>query len=134
MTPDHLIQKAREYIGTPFRFGGRLKHIGVDCGGLILCAVTELGLSPEAPTNYTRQTALQTLQETLNQHCQKVETQQPGDILLFATKQLPGHCGILTAQNTFIHAYDSPSVSQVTETPLDARWQSRVIAVYRIGD
>lgn len=40
-----IITKAQEYVGTPYLNQGRVKGVGIDCGGLIVCVARDLGLS-----------------------------------------------------------------------------------------
>ncbi len=39
-----VIEKAREYVGSPYRHQGRVKHKAIDCLGLIACVAEELGI------------------------------------------------------------------------------------------
>ncbi len=133
MTPETLIQTARDYIGTPFHFGGRLKGVGIDCGGLLVCAAGELGMKLEVDPAYTRQASFDALRNALDRHANQIKGARPskGDILLFSARMMPGHCGLFTGEGTFIHAYDSPSVCAVVETELDEGWQDRIVRIYR---
>jgi cell wall-associated NlpC family hydrolase len=131
--PDDWIDRAREYIGTPFHFGGRLKGIGVDCGGLLAGVAAEVGLEIEVPPSYSREDSLRQLMAVLRQTCEETQIRfmRAGDILVFSSRRMPGHCGLFTGEGTFIHAYDSPSVQEVVETPLSEAWRERVVKVYR---
>ena len=53
----------------------------------------------------------------------------PGALLLFRMRAgaVAKHCGIVTAPDRFIHAYDR---SGVVEVPLDAAWRRRAAFVF----
>jgi NlpC/P60 family putative phage cell wall peptidase len=53
----------------------------------------------------------------------------PGALLLFRmrTGVVAKHCGVVTAPDRFIHAYER---SGVVEVPLDAAWRRRVAFVF----
>jgi cell wall-associated NlpC family hydrolase len=136
-----LISKAREYLGTPFHAGGRVKGVGVDCGGLLACVMQDLGHEVSAQPISSPGQALAAILAAASQRAELVwqvpapfdgTVLRTGDFLVFSSMALPGHCGLLTGEGTFIHAYDSPSVRRVVETPLDERWQARIHAVFRI--
>ena len=48
MTPDRFAAAAEALLGAPFRLGGRDPATGVDCVGLVACALD----GAEAPTGY----------------------------------------------------------------------------------
>lgn len=136
ITSENLVATAREYVGTPFHFGGRLKGVGIDCGGLLACVVQELGLAVEIPRTYDRTQTLAPILRALEGRCDRITngSLREGDILVFASRSLPGHCGLYTGEDSFIHAYDSPSVSEVVETPLSDVWRDRIAFVYRLRE
>lgn len=39
-----IVDKALEYVGTPYAHHGRVKFVGVDCAGLLVCVGRELGI------------------------------------------------------------------------------------------
>jgi cell wall-associated NlpC family hydrolase len=131
---EDMVSKAREYLGTPFHYGGRLKGVGLDCGGLLIAAAAEFGVGVEIPSP-PRGAALAVILKALAPCSLPVPLTdlRAGDVLVFASRLMPGHCGLLTGEGTVIHAYDSPSVRAVVETPLDARWRARLVGVFRIA-
>ncbi len=95
-----LINTARTYLGTPFKHQGRLKGVGVDCIGLIMCVLKELG-SPIAnldETNYKRRPEgnyfLKKLQDNLTQI--SLNEASAGDIILFPFKGNFQHGAIIS--------------------------------------
>lgn len=129
---DQIIKTAREYLGTPFHWHGRLKGIGVDCAGLELCVAKELGLiAPdfdfEGYGNYP-----QGMLDTLRQHFEErpIEDREPGDILCFALKVDPQHAGIMGDWEgaSVIHCSQRWAV---TEHVLDDQWAKRIVGVFK---
>ena len=57
----------------------------------------------------------------------------PGALILFRmrTGAVAKHCGILTAPDRFIHAYER---SGVVEVPLDAAWRRRIAFAFLFPD
>lgn len=45
LTPQAIVDKAREFLNTPWHHDARLKGVGIDCIGLIACTFAELGVS-----------------------------------------------------------------------------------------
>ncbi len=45
MKLNKIVEKSREWIGTPFHEQGRQKGIGCDCVGLILGIAKEIGVT-----------------------------------------------------------------------------------------
>ncbi len=43
MKREDFVRVARSYIGTPFHHQGRLPGVGLDCAGVIVCALAECG-------------------------------------------------------------------------------------------
>lgn len=144
-----IIEEARSWIGTPFHHQGRLKGVGVDCLGLVLGVMKELGLTTHYRdrynkrlpftkfdiTNYSREPDGRTLKRSLDlliDPINDVNTIQPGDIALFFVKERPQHLGIIGNHNglSVIHALEASRY--VAEHTLNQTWCSRLVALYRI--
>lgn len=136
-----LVRQARCYVGTRFAPGGR-SEFGMDCAGLILRVAEDVGLATPAVPNYHAAFDSGCVAAYLEPFCDRVDLYepvtfylgrhlQPGDFLLFSLAKGVQHLGIATAEGTFIHAWDSPSVKNVVETPLDGWWQRRLRSVWR---
>lgn len=103
-----VIQTAKSYYGTPYKYGGTTKS-GMDCSALVFHAYYSVGI------NLPRMSAAQ------SQVGKKIKLQevQPGDLLFFATgkrKNQVSHSGIVTEVSKenvrFIHASTSLGVSE----------------------
>lgn len=143
MRSGQLVEVARGYLGTPFHFGGRVKGVGVDCGGLLVCIARDAGMKVDDEPRATRENALEAIHAVAGKHAEvvwrvggdsSIPSPSCGDILIFSCRAMPGHCGIFTAEGSFVHAHDSSSTGMVVETPLDERWMSRIVAVYRVRE
>lgn len=134
---------ARSFLGVPFLHQGRNPAVGIDCVGLGVLYLRELGIEVRDRTAYDRNPD-GTLRDELvrvmgppvaeGPGCWKHA--QPGDVLSIRFANLSRvperHVAIaseLYSQPAMIHA-DS-SQKRVVEHPMDARWQRRVIGVWR---
>jgi cell wall-associated NlpC family hydrolase len=135
-----VLETARTYIGTPYHHLGRLKGVGIDCLGLIICVCEELGLPYQDKSTYSRYaTGLNLFSEFQNQ-CQPAERGE-GKILIFATRNQPNHCGIeavMDDQPSLIHAYgpggenksNRSTPSHVVEHILGDWWEKKIVGVF----
>ena len=137
MTRGEIVAAARCWIGTPYRHQASLKGAGCDCLGLVRGVWREVcGAEPETPPAYTPDWAEATGEETLlaaaRRHLVEVPlgTAQMGDVLVFrmATGVPAKHCGVLTADQSLVHAYWGRSV---VETRMVPWWQRRAVAAFQ---
>jgi probable lipoprotein NlpC len=114
-----VIQTAKSYRGTPYRFGGTTRA-GIDCSALVYHSFYAVGIS------------LPRKSEDQSKLGRKISVNQvkPGDVLFFGTgrkKNEVSHSGIVTeAKNDevrFIHASTSLGV---TEDYLNSPYWSKV--------
>lgn len=103
-----IIQTAKSYRGTPYRYGGTTRA-GIDCSALVYHAFAAVGVT--LPRTSVEQSKLG----------KKVPTKKvrPGDVLFFATgkkKKEVTHTGIVTEalrkEIRFIHASTSLGVTE----------------------
>lgn len=129
-----IVEKAREYIGTPWHHCGRKKGVGVDCVGLLACVGIELGVPFSDVPFYSQGDEFELMCECLEETCiEIVDDLKAGDILIFRRGPITNHCGVYTGEDTFIHAWSSPTAKRVVEQPLDATWINLIARVYRYG-
>lgn len=109
---DALVRSARQWIGTPYAYGGRSKS-GTDCSGMIMVIYDEVaGLS--LPRNSAAQ----------RDYCVSVSRRQlePGDLVFFTTSKRGGkvnHVGMYVGNGRIIHASSSRGV---IESGLDEKY------------
>jgi cell wall-associated NlpC family hydrolase len=104
-----LIDKARSWLGVPFRHQGR-GHSGVDCAGFLvelMRASGELPIDYDEPANYSRHPQRQ-LFEIVQRYCTQSTTRVPlpGALVLIRWRPAvpPSHVGLCTG-DTIIHCY-----------------------------
>ena len=93
---EDLVQTARRFIGTPYRWGGASVRQGFDCSGLTMTVYRLNGL--ELPRNSRSQ--FQTGRPIARSDLEK------GDLVFFATgsRDRVSHVGIYSGRGQFIHA------------------------------
>lgn len=133
VTRNDIVEKAREYIDTPFVHQGRLKGKGIDCIGLIVGVAKELGLfeyDHKAYARYSDGTLLMQHMHTVYD-LGDIADRQAGDVVIYwVSRQTrhPQHVGILT-DNGIIHTYDR--VGKVVETHTHERWTERMTHCFK---
>ncbi|MDB5702168.1 MAG: hypothetical protein JWL66_2367 [Sphingomonadales bacterium] len=118
MVDDTLVDwRARALIGVPFRLHGRDPATGLDCIGLVACAVG----GAVVPTGYRlRQGSPDAIVAGLDgAGLTRVVDHRAGDILLFEAGPAQFHLGVMTAQG-FVHA--CALLRRVVETPGMPEW------------
>lgn len=116
-----VIETAKEYIGTPYHFGGMSKN-GIDCSALTLFAFTKNDLVLPRTSR---------AQSKIGRKIKKSNA-QPGDLIFFKTnrrRSIITHVGLITENHDgtikFIHASSSRGV---IESSLDESYYQRTFA------
>jgi cell wall-associated NlpC family hydrolase len=125
-----IVAEARTWVDTPWKHQGRLKGVGVDCGGLIIGVGQALGLLDfTVKPQYGRQPNWRELEAILREHLdsQPFAGVKPGDILAFAFIGEPQHLGICTGDG-LIHSY--AQARKVVEHRLDDVWLERLRSIW----
>jgi len=74
---DFIVRLARQFIGTPYIWGGSRPYVGFDCSGFIIFLLRPFGILPEAG-DWTAQNLSRMFEETL--------APEPGDLVFFGAK------------------------------------------------
>lgn len=131
-----IVETARSYEGTRWQHQGRIKGVGIDCIGLVVETLRELGLTGENPSNYGRTPDGVAMRQRLNQHLTPVpfSNRQEGDIILFRFTEAPQHVAFLTTmadgREGIIHAF--AGARKVVEHGFDDVWKARVVQCFRV--
>ncbi|WIY52465.1 peptidase P60 [Devosia sp. YIM 151766] len=127
-----VIAAARSWIGTPYHDQASVKDVGCDCLGLARGVWREVvGPEPTRIPPYTRDWGETGAVEVLATGALAwmvplpLELLRPGAMLLFRMRDgaIAKHCGILTTDDTFVHAYDRIGV---VEEPMTESWRRRI--------
>lgn len=126
-------EHARSYIGTPFRHQGRRPGRGLDCAGVVVCALRALGRRVDDTRNYRRTPPRGLLRESFQRHGFTCVSGNPrnSDVLLFwvRDKRLEIHCGVACDGDRFVHVEDGGRV----EFASLGGWRKQLAAVLRLG-
>ncbi len=106
---DLVVQTARSYTGTPYKFGGTTR-VGLDCSALILHAYRSVDVEMPRVSEDQARSGVKV----------KLKALKPGDLVFFATgkrKRKVTHAGIVTAVRgkgdiRFIHSSTSLGVTE----------------------
>jgi NlpC/P60 family putative phage cell wall peptidase len=130
--PELVIAAALSWLGTPYHDQASVRGIGCDCLGLVRGVWREVvGPEPLALPPYSRDWGETGPREPLAEAARKVMQELPvtalvpGALILFRmrTGAVAKHCGILSAPDRFVHAYECTGV---VEVPLDLAWRRRI--------
>lgn len=99
-----LIKKAKEWLGTPYRFAHSEKGKGTDCSGMVMELFKDV-FDIKLPRNSEKQA----------EFCHQISFQEvsPGDLVFFATgnnRKKISHVGLMIDKKQFIHASSTKGV------------------------
>jgi cell wall-associated NlpC family hydrolase len=129
---DSLIVFAMEYLGSPYRYGGKDPKTGFDCSGFTYFVMEKFGVKvPRASYLYQR----------FGKEITK-DNYQKGDVILFKGSNIQeeriGHVGIIISNPgeplQFIHASSSKTTPGVKITVFDKSpgYQQRFVGIRRV--
>ena len=130
--PALVIGVARSWLGTPYHDQASLRGVGCDCLGLARGIWREVvGDEPFPIPPYSRDWGETGPHEVLANGASSMLTPiatadvSPGALVLFrmAPRAIAKHVGILTAPDSFIHAYERLGVVEEILTPT---WRRRI--------
>lgn len=135
MTRDEIVDEARTWLGTPWHHQARVKHVGVDCVGVIIKVAHHFGISDFDILDYSRIPDPVQMKALLDQHLIPITKAEvlPADILWLRVKEDPQHLAIVSRVDPMmvIHAFNRRGIDKVVETHAGAFWDDRVIGCYR---
>jgi cell wall-associated NlpC family hydrolase len=134
-TRQQVVATAREWIGVPYRHQGRSRQC-VDCIGFVVCVGAQLGVTIEAPYDYTDSPSGKMLMDRSRVQFDEVldrKTPIPGDIMALWgwNRNEPQHFAIAAdfgSRPTMIHAFSKRK--QVVEHGIDPFWEKRLMALF----
>ncbi len=92
---DEIVERAENYIGLPYQWGGTSPRKGFDCSGLTMAVYRLVGLDLPRTSNKQFNTGRPIQKSQLTK----------GDLVFFSPSgRQVSHVGIYTGGNTFIHA------------------------------
>lgn len=124
-------EAARKLIGAPFRLRGRDPETGIDCVGLVHCALLDIGRRPpDIPRYALRNLAIGELIGLLPAagFTPASGPVRPGDILMVEPSPGQFHLAIASAAATIIQAH--AGLGRVVETSCQAE---EPFALYRLS-
>lgn len=130
--PAIVIAAARQWLGTPYHDQASTRGAGCDCLGLARGVWRDVvGAEPYEVPPYTRGWGEVSGREVMLEAAREflieipVTDIEPGSVLLFRmrTNSIAKHCGIMTAQDRFIHSYERRGV---IEQPFLEVWRRRL--------
>lgn len=131
-----LVERARSYVGVRWQHQGRTEH-GLDCAGLVVVALRDMGLTPFDATGYPRKPYRHMLEATVQRNfglpLPATTTLRTGDVVVMkCDNEAPNHVGVIGEHKgalTLIHAH-APD-KKVCEMRLEKVWRDRIVEVYR---
>ena len=135
--PAIVVATARSWLGTPYHDQASLRGVGCDCLGLARGVWREVvGDEPFPIPPYSRDWGETGPREVLAECARRMMVEispsdaSPGALVLFrmAPRAIAKHVGILTAADSFIHAYDRLGV---IEEALTTAWSRRIAFAFR---
>ena len=135
--PAFVVATARSWLGTPYHDQASLRGVGCDCLGLARGVWRDLvGVEPQTIPPYSRVWGVTGVREVLAEGARDMMIEislgqiGPGTLVLFrmAPRAIAKHVGILTADDSFIHAYDRLGV---IEEALTTAWSRRIAFAFR---
>jgi len=115
-----ILEEARSWIGTPYHHKGRVKGVGVDCGGLIYELFSPHRALRPFPRDYPQDWALHNGEELylsfISDHVKEVAAPSIGGVVVFQFGRCFSHGGLMTERNTVIHAWGRTAHGRVMES------------------
>jgi len=118
-TPQEIEDEARTWIGTPFVDRGRVKGVGVDCGGLIYELFRPCISAPPAfpyyPSDWPLHRDNEIYLDFMQPFVEEIDFPEQADITMWRFGRNFSHGTLMTKRNTYIHAYGYRAHGSVQE-------------------
>ena len=126
-----IVEAARKYLGVKFRHQGRSMATGVDCAGLVICTLRDIGMTPVDTTDYNMTPDPVQMLSIIVQSAVEIpiNDMMPGDVLWMRFATEPQHVAIAT-ENGIIHSYSNRG--RVVEHALNDVWRKRIVKCFRV--
>ena len=139
-TRKEAVAFARSCVGTPYHHRGRTPKLALDCGGIPICIIREMGTVP--PTFDVAPYTMLPDGHSLLAICDALFDKVPsfadaiaGDVIVISADQHPQHVGILADHPrggfSFIHACNNRGTMKVIETRLRFDNANRFVCAYK---
>lgn len=126
-----VLIEARSWLGTPYHHKGRVKGVGVDCGGLLYEVYGKFYPLKPFPQTYPQDWALHRDNELyldfISEYVNEVGYAPVAGIVVFRYGRCFSHGGIVTDTNTVIHAWGRTGFGSVIESPFPFFKEGRMI-------
>jgi cell wall-associated NlpC family hydrolase len=99
-----LLTQAKQFLGTPYKWGGSSPKTGFDCSGFAQWLYKQQGIDLPRVT----------YDQIKSGRAVGVNNLEPGDLVFFGTKKDPHHEGIYIGQGQFIHAPHTGDVVKIS--------------------
>lgn len=115
-----ILDEAASWVGTPYHHKGRVKGVGVDCGGYIHCVYGRFFSLKPFPDYYAEDWALHRGQELyldfIGEYVREVPRPVPAGLALFQFGRCFAHGAICTEDRRFLHAWGRTQCGSVQKS------------------
>ncbi len=129
-----FVEKVRGYLGTPFHHQGRVPGVGLDCAGVVVCALQDLGYPITDIKGYGRVPAQNLFLKSILSHFDSILLADiaPGDLMFFVFVSEPQHIAVVSRIDPILLIHSYSQVKKVVENSLDNTWMKRLYGCYRL--
>ena len=133
---ERIVEEAISWVGTSYHSGANIKGVGVDCGQILIEVYGNVGainkFQVEAyPMDWALHRSEEKYLKFVEEYCDKVDSFQKGDIVLYKFGRCVSHSGIfIDEEGNMVHALANVGViySHFKEGDL----KDRVHGFYRV--